>query len=205
MRIWASPLALLASSFFVIGLLVALPPTLAQSEGKFVIKPVAEKRLSQLPQTPLYWRIETFPMLAAAEAAARPTSLAAQVAGRVWLFTLGAPGGSTSGGTKVAEIGPVPQPPEAPAYLLRINNASGPPGAKTPIHTHPGSETFYVLAGELSQRTQQGTMRVEAGQSMPGRAPGMAMEVASSGTSDLNVLVMFVVDATKPFSTPSAF
>ena len=151
------------------------------------------------------WRIETFPMLAAAEAAARPTSLAAQVAGRVWLFTLGAPGGSTSGGTKVAEIGPVPQPPEAPAYLLRINNASGPPGAKTPIHTHPGSETFYVLAGELSQRTQQGTMRVEAGQSMPGRAPGMAMEVASSGTSDLNVLVMFVVDATKPFSTPSAF
>ena len=53
MRIWASPLALLASSFFVIGLLVALPPTLAQSEGKFVIKPVAEKRLSQLPQAPL--------------------------------------------------------------------------------------------------------------------------------------------------------
>lgn len=150
MRIWASRLALLASSFFVIGLLVALPPTLAQSEGKFVIKPVAEKRLSQLPQAPLYWRIETFPMLAAAEAAARPTSLAAQVAGRVWLFTLGAPGGSTSGGTKVAEIGPVPQPPEAPAYLLRINNASGPPGAKTAIHTHPGSETFYVLAGELS-------------------------------------------------------
>ena len=44
-------------------------------------------------------------------------------------------------------------------------------------------------------------MRVEAGQSMPGRAPGMAMEVASSGTSDLNVLVMFVVDATKPLST----
>jgi hypothetical protein len=205
MRIWASPLALLASSFFVIGLLVALPPTRAQSEGKFVIKPVAEKRLSQLPQAPLYWRIETFPMLAAAEAAAGPTSLAAQVAGRVWLFTLGAPGGSTSGGTKVAEIGPVPPPPEAPAYLLRINNAGGPPGAKTPIHTHPGSETFYVLAGELSQRTPQGTMRVEAGQSMPGRAPGMAMEVASSGTSDLNVLVMFVVDATKPFSTPSAF
>ena len=40
-------------------------------------------------------------------------------------------------------------------------------------------------------------MRVDAGQSMPGRAPGMAMEVSSSGTSDLNVLVMFVVDATK--------
>jgi hypothetical protein len=31
----------------------------------------------------------------------------------------------------------------------------------------------------------------------------MPMEVSSSGTSDLNALVMFVVDATKPFSTPA--
>lgn len=62
-----------------------------------------------------------------------------------------------------------------------------------------------MLAGELSQRTPQGVMRVEAGQSMPGRAPGIAMEVSSSGTSDLNALVMFVVGATKPFSAPSAF
>jgi hypothetical protein len=29
------------------------------------------------------------------------------------------------------------------------------------------------------------------------------MEVLSSGTGDLNVLVMFVVDATKPFSSPA--
>ncbi len=31
------------------------------------------------------------------------------------------------------------------------------------------------------------------------------MEVFSSGTSDLNVLVMFVVDATRPFSSPAKF
>jgi hypothetical protein len=31
----------------------------------------------------------------------------------------------------------------------------------------------------------------------------MPMEVSSSGTSDLNALVMFVVDATKPFSSPA--
>jgi hypothetical protein len=29
------------------------------------------------------------------------------------------------------------------------------------------------------------------------------MEVSSSGAVDLNTLVMFVVDATKPFSTPA--
>ena len=31
------------------------------------------------------------------------------------------------------------------------------------------------------------------------------MQVSSSGTTDLTALVMFVVDATKPFSTPGKF
>ena len=30
----------------------------AQTEPKFVIKPVAEKKLAQLPTGPLYWRVE---------------------------------------------------------------------------------------------------------------------------------------------------
>jgi len=42
---------------------------------------------------------------------------------------------------------------------------------------------------------------VEAGQSMPGHGPGMPMEVSSTGTTDLHALVMFVMDATKPFSS----
>ncbi len=88
---------------------------------------------------------------------------------------------------------------------MRINNTGGPPGAKTPVHMHPGSETFYVLTGELSERTPDGVARVEAGQTMAGRQPGMTMEVSSSGTSDLNALVMFVVDADKPFSSPAKF
>jgi hypothetical protein len=63
----------------------------------------------------------------------------------------------------------------APEYLLRINSAGGPPGAKTPVHTHPGSETFYVLTGELSQKTPYDMSRVAAGQSMPGHGPGTPM------------------------------
>ncbi|HYS90734.1 MAG TPA: hypothetical protein VEN78_37915 [Bradyrhizobium sp.] len=38
---------------------------------------------------------------------------------------------------------------------------------------------------------------------MPGHGPGMPMEISSRGTGDLNALVMFVVDATKPFSSPA--
>ena len=94
-----------------------------------------------------------------------PTSLAAAVSGKVWLFTLGQKGGTTPGGTKVVEVGPVPVF-AAPEYLLRINHASGPPGSKTPVHSHPGSESFYVLAGQVSQRTPHGVNRTEAGQTM---------------------------------------
>jgi hypothetical protein len=49
-----------------------------------------------------------------------------------------------------------------------------------------------------------GASRVPAGQSMAGHEPGMPMEVSSSGTSDLTALVMFVVDASKPFSSAAA-
>ncbi len=38
---------------------------------------------------------------------------------------------------------------------------------------------------------------------MAGHDPDVPMEVSSSGTSDLNALVMFVVDATRPFSSPA--
>ena len=178
-----------------------LVPSIALAQ-KFVIKPVAEKKVDRLPAGPLFWRIENFPTLAGAQAAAGPTGLAAEVAGKVWLFTLGPKEQSSAGGSEVTEIGPVP-PITAPEYLLRINNTGGPPGVKTPIHTHPGSETFYVITGQLSQRSPHGVSHVDAGQSMPGHGPGMPMEVSSSGTTDLNALVMFVVDATKPFSSPA--
>lgn len=176
--------------------------TLAASAQEFTIKPVVEKKVKQLPAGPLFWRIEQFPALAQAQAAAGPTGLAAEVAGKVWLFTLGPKGGSSTGGSSVAEIGPVPLV-TASEYLLRINHAGGSPGAKTPVHTHPGSEAFYVLAGRLGQRTPHGIAYADAGQSMNGHGPNMPMVVFSAGTTDLDQLVMFVVDATRPFSSPA--
>jgi len=204
---------LIAAATVLVSSLCAAQATVA-ADAVYVVKPVAEKKVKQLPEGPLYWRIENFPTLAQARAAIGPdrwnpntvsydatTSLAAEVAGKAWLFTLGPKGGATTGGTKVAEIGPVPAI-TAPEYLLRINYGSGPPGAKTPLHSHPGSEAFYVISGELGQRTPQGVSHVEAGHTMNGHSAGMPMEVFNSGTTELSALIMFVVDATKPFSSP---
>jgi hypothetical protein len=173
------------------------------AQQAYVVKPLAEKRLASLPPGPLFWRVETFPSMAEARAAENPTALVAEAAGKVWLFTLGPAGGAAPGGTKVAEIGPLPEV-TAPQYLLRINESGGPPGSMTPEHTHPGSEAFYVLAGDITQRTPHGVSRATAGQSMAGHGADTPMVVSSSGSMDLHSLVMFVVDATRPFSsTPS--
>jgi quercetin dioxygenase-like cupin family protein len=195
--------------------LMLLSSSAEAQEQRYVVKPIAEKKIKQLPPEPLFWRVENFPTLEAAKAAAgkdgwnpdtvtsRPsTALAAECAGKAWLFTLGPMGGSTPGGTKVTEIGPVPSF-TAPEYLLRVNHGYGPPGAKTPVHMHPGSEAFYVIDGRLGQRTTHGVSFVAAGQSMNGHEAGMAMEVFNGGTSNLDALIMFVVDATQPFSSPA--
>jgi hypothetical protein len=174
----------------------AVPPPLQ-------VKPLAERKVQELPAGPLFWRIENFPSLPQAQAAAGPWSLATGSAGKAWLFTLGPAGGASSGGTRVAEVGPIPRV-AAPQYLLRINEASGPSGSITPVHSHPGSEAFLVLAGEQGIRTAHGLLRIEAGQPATGHGADIAMQVSSSGASDLHALVMFVVDATRPFSTPAS-
>lgn len=190
-------------------------PSFAAPDGKYVVEPVAQKKLKELPAGPLYWRLETFPSLTDARAAVGPdgwnpaavryettTSLIAEVDGTVWVATLGPKGATTPGGTKRAEIGPVPEI-AASGYLLRLNYGSGPAGSKTPVHSHPGSESFYVISGRLGQKTPDGVHYVEAGGTMNGHAAGTAMQVFNAGDGDLKALIMFVVDATKPFSVPA--
>jgi hypothetical protein len=190
-----------AFALFAACVLQSPSTAMAQSQGAFVVTPLAEKKVDELPEGPLYWRLENFPSLSEAEAAASPTSLVAGAAGKVWLITLGAPGETSPGGSPVTEIGPLPEV-TASEYLLRVNGARGPLGSKSVVHTHPGSESFYVLSGQLGQTTSEGVATlVEAGGSTPGLEPETPMEVFSGSATELETLVMFVVDATKPFST----
>lgn len=170
--------------------------------GTLAVKALTEKKVETLPAGPLFWRVESFPTLAEARAAAGPLSLAAEYEGEAWLLTLGPASGSTPGGKKVVEVGPLPTL-EAAEYLLRVNEASGPPGAITPVHSHPGSEAVYVLAGEETFRTPHGVKRVAAGEAAAGHAADTPMQASSTGSVDLRALVMFVVDATRPFSRPA--
>jgi len=194
----------LAVAVLVLGTFLLSPTAVAQQDlpaGSLAIRVLVERKVLQLPDGPLFWRIENYPALAQAQAVAGLWGMAAESGGKVWLFRLGPASGSSAGGRKVAEVGPVPRV-LAPEYLLRINTPSGPRGSTTIVHTHPGSEGIYVLTGELCFRTPQGVIRVPAGRTEPGTGADIPMQVSSCGSTDLRGLVMFVVDATKPFSSP---
>lgn len=194
----------LGGFIFALALGPCLVPSTATAQTPLVVKTLTEKKVADLPPGLLFWRIESFSGREAAQSAAGTWALVAESAGKVWLFTLGPAGGSSAGGSKVAEVGPIPRV-SAPEYLLRINEASGPPGSTTPVHTHAGSEAFFVLTGEQSIRSSHGVMRIGPGQPAAGHGADVPMQVSSSGATDLHALVMFVVDATKPFSLPASF
>ena len=184
------------------GLLILSSPASAQ-QG-FFVKPLAEKKVTELPPGELFWHIKTFDTKEQAQAAAGSLGLVAEYDGKVWLFTLSRAGEASKGGTKVAEIGPIPRI-TAQEYLLRVNEAGGPNGSATAAHTHPGSEAFYVLKGELTQKTPHGVARLMAGQSMVGHGTDTPMVVSNSGSENLREFALFVVDARKPFSSPAKF
>lgn len=171
---------------------------LAQSKGKFVVTKMAEKTVEVLPDGELYWHVENFGSLDAAKSAGGDYSLAAEFDDKAWLFTLADRKAGGMGGTPVASIGPVPRI-DSDGFLLRVNNATAPVGAKTTIHSHPGPEAFLILSGQLTQHTRFGMHVLNAGATMPG-VPDQAMEIHSTGDEELRELIMFVVDPSRPFA-----
>ena len=189
-------------TLLAVGIAVASWGTVAQAQAKFVVEPVAEKPLEALPDGDLYWHVETFATLDQAKAAATETGVPAEVGGKVWLLTLGPKDMAGHGGEAVTTIGPIDRF-DAPAYLMRIIASAAPPGSKTSVHSHPGSEAIYILSGEATIRWPDRTDVVSAGKSLAGAAPNTAMEATSTGEDELVELIMFVVDGTAPFSSPA--
>ena len=193
--------AALAAGLFFGSFLVSSPASAQEHTGPKIL---VEKKTTSLPAGPLFWRMENYPTLAQAQAAAGPTGLAAEAAGKIWLMTLGPAGQTSKDGTKVAEIGPLPAV-TAPQYVLQLREANNKPGTSSTVHTHPGSEAFYILAGEHTLKTAKGPTRTAAGRSVIGPEAGTAMQASNEGTTDLHTLVLFVLDSAKPFSSPAKF
>jgi quercetin dioxygenase-like cupin family protein len=145
---------------------------------------------------PVYWHIDGFDSLEAAEKAADPDGVAAEAHGSVWLMTVEAQTEEHHGERHAAWIGP-PTLPDADRYTMRVQSSLLLPGATTPVHTHSGPEVFYVVDEEQCLETQEVGHRLGAGRAFVLPA-GVVHRGRVTGSGRRRALALIVHDAARP-------
>jgi len=159
-----------------------------------------QKKFSSLPPGPLVWRFENFSTVKAAQDVSTPASVVVEAAEKVWLLTLAAKGGRSSGGTLVAETELLPPIPRGPTYNIVVAEANLDPEANVMTHKHSGPETWYLLSGEQCLELPDRALRARVGEtvSAPAETP-MKLNIVGPGKRD--ALFLVVHDSSKPFNT----
>ncbi len=157
----------------------------------------------QFSQPTVYWHLRTFGSRKAADAAKSATGIVVEEAGRVWLSEFGPRNSAPREGAAIAVIGPL-QLPSAKSYSAVLSYAVMRPGDSSRVHTHPGPEGWYVLAGEQCLETPAGASRARAGGTMS-VPPNIPMELNVSGKSLRRAFALVIHDATQQRGTPSAW
>lgn len=76
------------------------------------------------------------------------------------------------------------------------------PGDNSRVHTHPGPEGWYVLAGEQCLETPEGALRARAGGRMTVRG-NIPMELNVTGKKLRRAFALVIHDSTQARGTPS--
>jgi quercetin dioxygenase-like cupin family protein len=155
----------------------------------------------QFTQPAVYWHLRVFPNRQAAETAKSANGLVVEEDGRVWLSEFGAREAAPRGGEAVAVIGPM-QLPAAKGYTAVLSYAVMRPGDSSRVHTHPGPEGWYVLAGEQCLETPAGASKGGAGQTMT-VASNVPMELNVTGKTLRRAFALVIHDATQQRGIPS--
>ena len=148
-----------------------------------------------------YWHLRKFPSKPAAEAAKTGKGVVGEVGGQVWLSDFGPKDMKLEGGEKVAVIGPL-ELPKAKTYDAVFMTAVMRPRDRSRVHTHPGPEAWYVLAGEQCLETPAGARRAAAGGTMT-VPPNVPMELMIVGQAIRRSLTLVIHDSTQQKSIPS--
>ena len=154
-------------------------------------------------QASVYWHLRVFASRKAADAARSAKGIVVEEDGRVWLSEFGPRDAAPRGGEAVAVIGPL-ELPVAKSYAAVLSYAEMRPGDNSRVHTHPGPEGWYVLAGEQCLETPAGASRAPAGGTMTVR-PNIPMELNVTGTAVRRAFALVIHDATQPRGIPSGW
>lgn len=164
---------------------------------------IATEVLGELPQTPLYWHLDTYPTRAAAEAAKGTHGTVVESFGRVWLFTIAEADWRPAGGERVARIGPLPLE-SGGSFTASYLEAATAPGFQTDVHQHAGPEALYTLSGEVCLETPQGKLVGQAGGEPLLLAGGQPMRLTSVGTETRRSIVLVLHDSAQPWKVPAS-
>ena len=152
-------------------------------------------------QTSVYWHLRAFPSRKAAEAARSATGIVVEEAGRVWLSEFGPQSPAPKGGEPIAIIGPL-QLATAKSYAAVLSYAVMRPGDNSRVHTHPGPEGWYVIAGEQCLETPDGAHKSGTGGTMT-VGPNIPMELNVTGTTLRRAFALVIHDSVQPRGIPS--
>ena len=149
----------------------------------------------------VYWHLRAFPNRQAAETAKSATGIVVEEDGRVWLSEFGPRNAAPRKGEAIAVVGPL-QLPAARSYTAVLSYAVMRPGDKSRVHTHPGPEGWYVLAGEQCLETPAGPDRARSGGTMMVR-PNIPMELNVTGTTLRRAFALVIHDSAQARGIPS--
>jgi quercetin dioxygenase-like cupin family protein len=158
---------------------------------------IAQESLGEMPATPLFWHLSTYPSRTAAEAEKVPSATVVEALDQVWVFTIAPAGVWTPGGKRVAEIGPL-EVKSGTRYTAQYMEAIFPPGAQTRPHTHPGPEAWYHEAGGVCLETPEGRAFGRAGDNgfiVPADRP---MQLTVVGKEQRRSIVLILHETGKP-------
>jgi quercetin dioxygenase-like cupin family protein len=152
-------------------------------------------------QASVYRHLRAFPSRKAAEAAKSATGLVVEEDGRAWLSEFGPRNAAPRGGEAIAVVGPL-QLTAAKSYTAVLSYAVMRPGDDSRVHTHPGPEGWYVLAGEQCLETPAGAIRAQAGgtATVP---PNIPMELNVTGTALRRAFALVIHDSAQQRGIPS--
>ena len=173
------------------------PPAHERTDAPGPTCSTGSQKLGPLPRGPLFWHLDTYPTVAAAQAARSPRGAVIESLGKIWLFTIAEAGWRASAGERVAEIGPLPINPETD-YTAVYMESIFEPGMTAAIHTHSGPEAFYTLTGGTCLETPAGVL---TGRSIVVPA-GPPMALIATGTERRRGVVLILHDSTQAPTTP---
>ncbi|HEY0745813.1 MAG TPA: cupin domain-containing protein [Steroidobacteraceae bacterium] len=176
--------------------LMRCTPDSPERQGLPGCSTLEDRPVPDLGQGPLFWHLDEFDSLEAAQRNTGPTSTALSAHGKYWLATVGPKSTNHHGGRHRADIGPLPVEGTGPRKMM-IMSAYFLPEQITTIHVHSGPEAVFVVEGEQCMRLKHSAVRTKSGDYVIVPA-GEVMQLSATGSGARRALVLVLHEADKP-------